>query len=139
MKDWVIAEPIANRELFEVQDTFDDDDFQALESMISTNQEPCWTHTIQCQDNGMRGGQANGAICSENLCCSEYGYCGSSLAYCGGGCQSGPCADTDEQYNYNYCGSSWDSADATCGRACPHGTDAEVRRYCLIRDFLLLE
>ena len=47
--------------------------------------------------------------------------------------------DTDERYNHNYCGSSWDSADVTCGRACPHGTDAEVRRCCLIRDCLLLE
>ncbi|KAL2611366.1 hypothetical protein R1flu_023058 [Riccia fluitans] len=35
--------------------------------------------------------QAGNAECSGNLCCSQYGYCGSSLDYCGAGCQSGPC------------------------------------------------
>ncbi|KAI3866158.1 hypothetical protein MKX03_008762 [Papaver bracteatum] len=30
--------------------------------------------------------------CSGNLCCSQYGYCGTGDAYCGKGCQSGPCS-----------------------------------------------
>ncbi|KAI3963054.1 hypothetical protein MKW98_028994 [Papaver atlanticum] len=30
--------------------------------------------------------------CSGNLCCSKYGYCGTGDAYCGKGCQSGPCS-----------------------------------------------
>ncbi|CAL5417070.1 unnamed protein product [Camellia sinensis] len=30
--------------------------------------------------------------CSEGLCCSKYGYCGTGDDYCGSGCQSGPCA-----------------------------------------------
>ncbi|KAJ3694870.1 hypothetical protein LUZ60_000247 [Juncus effusus] len=34
------------------------------------------------------GSQAGGATCANNLCCSEYGYCGSTSAYCGAGCQS---------------------------------------------------
>ena len=42
-------------------------------------------HAQQC---GLQGG---GAICANNLCCSQYGYCGSTSAYCGTGCQSGPC------------------------------------------------
>ena len=29
--------------------------------------------------------------CAANLCCSKYGYCGTSSDYCGAGCQSGPC------------------------------------------------
>ena len=37
------------------------------------------------------GSQGGGAICANNLCCSQYGYCGSTSAYCDTGCQSGPC------------------------------------------------
>jgi len=29
--------------------------------------------------------------CASGLCCSKYGYCGTTSAYCGNGCQSGPC------------------------------------------------
>ncbi len=29
--------------------------------------------------------------CSPYHCCSKWGYCGSTNAYCGEGCQSGPC------------------------------------------------
>ncbi|KAJ0239802.1 Endochitinase [Hirschfeldia incana] len=29
--------------------------------------------------------------CAPNLCCSQFGYCGSTDAYCGTGCRSGPC------------------------------------------------
>ena len=29
--------------------------------------------------------------CSSNECCSKWGYCGTTDAYCGKGCQSGPC------------------------------------------------
>ncbi|KAM5587711.1 endochitinase EP3 [Rosa sericea] len=32
--------------------------------------------------------------CAANLCCSEFGYCGTSKAYCGKGCQAGPCTTT---------------------------------------------
>lgn len=35
------------------------------------------------------GSQAGNAVCANNLCCSQYGYCGSTTAYCGTGCQSG--------------------------------------------------
>lgn len=33
-------------------------------------------------------GAAVGFSCPNSLCCSQYGYCGSSSGYCGGGCQS---------------------------------------------------
>ncbi|KAI3866156.1 hypothetical protein MKX03_008760 [Papaver bracteatum] len=32
--------------------------------------------------------------CAAGLCCSQYGYCGTTAAYCGKGCQSGPCTTT---------------------------------------------
>lgn len=34
------------------------------------------------------GTQAGGALCPNNLCCSQYGWCGSTSDYCGNGCQS---------------------------------------------------
>jgi len=34
------------------------------------------------------GVQADGALCANGLCCSQFGFCGSSTAYCGLGCQS---------------------------------------------------
>ncbi|KAK1272961.1 Chitinase 3 [Acorus gramineus] len=38
------------------------------------------------------GREANGALCpSHILCCSQWGFCGTNDAYCGPGCQSGPC------------------------------------------------
>lgn len=29
--------------------------------------------------------------CAANLCCSQFGYCGTGNAYCGNGCRAGPC------------------------------------------------
>lgn len=34
------------------------------------------------------GSQAGGATCRDCLCCSRFGWCGSTAAYCGDGCQS---------------------------------------------------
>ncbi|PWZ19005.1 Acidic endochitinase WIN6.2B [Zea mays] len=34
------------------------------------------------------GMQAGGALCPDCLCCSQWGYCGSTPDYCTGGCQS---------------------------------------------------
>jgi len=34
------------------------------------------------------GSGAGNAKCANNLCCSQYGYCGDTSAYCGTGCQS---------------------------------------------------
>ncbi len=34
------------------------------------------------------GSQAGNALCANDLCCSQYGYCGSTAAYCVTGCQS---------------------------------------------------
>ncbi|TKW05192.1 hypothetical protein SEVIR_7G159100v4 [Setaria viridis] len=29
--------------------------------------------------------------CQPNFCCSKFGYCGTTIDYCGDGCRSGPC------------------------------------------------
>lgn len=42
------------------------------------------TKTAFSQNCGTNG-------CAGNLCCSRYGYCGTTAAYCGTGCRSGPC------------------------------------------------
>jgi len=90
--------------------------------------------------NGLCGGK-NG-VCPDDLCCSQYGYCGSSDEYCGKGCQSefgkcgkkstnstaskkvstngqcggnnGVCPDNLCCSQYGYCGTS----DAHCGKGC---------------------
>jgi chitinase len=31
--------------------------------------------------------------CAANLCCSQYGYCGTGNDYCGPGCREGPCTN----------------------------------------------
>ncbi|CAI7784769.1 unnamed protein product [Closterium sp. NIES-53] len=31
-------------------------------------------------------------LCANNLCCSKWGWCGSTVDYCGSGCLSGPCS-----------------------------------------------
>jgi basic endochitinase B len=43
---------------------------------------PFVAHAEQC------GSQAGGALCPNCLCCSKFGWCGSTDAYCGAGCQS---------------------------------------------------
>nr|AMM76171.1 endochitinase [Drosera rotundifolia] len=40
------------------------------------------TCAVQC------GSEVGGALCPNGLCCSKYGYCGTTSAYCGPGCQS---------------------------------------------------
>ena len=59
--------------------------------------------------NGSCGSQNGGTICGNwpsGACCSVNGYCGNTTAYCGAGCQSGPC---------NPSGSSSSTATPTTG------------------------
>ncbi|KAJ4806236.1 Chitinase [Rhynchospora pubera] len=48
----------------------------------------CLTYLTLTTQAQQCGSQASGAKCANNLCCSKYGYCGSTSAYCGDGCQS---------------------------------------------------
>jgi len=43
----------------------------------------CFAHGVNGQ-----GTCSPSAPCAGGLCCSQYGYCGSTSAYCGAGCQS---------------------------------------------------
>uniref|UniRef100_A0A6N2LTR6 chitinase n=1 Tax=Salix viminalis TaxID=40686 RepID=A0A6N2LTR6_SALVM len=38
--------------------------------------------------------EAQNCGCAANLCCSQYGYCGTGTAYCGTGCRQGPCSSS---------------------------------------------
>ncbi|KAJ4955261.1 hypothetical protein NE237_012044 [Protea cynaroides] len=40
----------------------------------------------------LESAMAQSCGCASTLCCSQYGYCGTGDAYCGTGCQSGPCS-----------------------------------------------
>lgn len=37
---------------------------------------------------------AQNCNCAAGLCCSKYGYCGTTSDYCGEGCQAGPCTNS---------------------------------------------
>ena len=43
---------------------------------------------VQLASAAASGSQAGGLRFANNLCCSQYGYCGQTSAYCGTGCQS---------------------------------------------------
>ncbi|EFJ04146.1 hypothetical protein SELMODRAFT_139127 [Selaginella moellendorffii] len=44
----------------------------------------------QCDTGGpCCGRQGRGRRCNSGLCCSQFGYCGSTSEYCGAGCQRG--------------------------------------------------
>ncbi|XP_031378886.1 endochitinase EP3-like [Punica granatum] len=51
------------------------------------------TFSLVCLISGLTSQQAYGQNCgcSPDLCCSQYGYCGTGDQYCGTGCRSGPC------------------------------------------------
>ncbi|CAF3359542.1 unnamed protein product [Rotaria socialis] len=36
-------------------------------------------------------GYGTGCHCPSNMCCSQWGYCGTTAEYCGAGCQQGKC------------------------------------------------
>ncbi|CAL9125702.1 unnamed protein product [Musa textilis] len=105
------------------------------------------------------GPAAGGKTCLDGLCCSQYGYCGSTFAYCndsgyqcgtqaaGGVCPAWQCCS---QHGYcgntsDYCGSGCQSqcdggsgsgdSDAQCGSQaagalCPDGQCCSQYGYC---------
>jgi len=46
------------------------------------------TPTGKVSTDGSCGPEYNNTVCPNNQCCSKYGYCGTTNAYCGSGCQS---------------------------------------------------
>ncbi|DBA86760.1 hypothetical protein WJX77_007209 [Trebouxia sp. C0004] len=53
-------------------------------------------HLLAVSSGGTCGANNKGNTCPSGSCCSQFGYCGSSAAYCSGGCQSayGTCTST---------------------------------------------
>ncbi|EMS64751.1 Agglutinin isolectin 2 [Triticum urartu] len=70
------------------------------------------THAQRC------GEQGSGMECPNNLCCSQYGYCGMGGDYCGNGCQNGAC------YTSKRCGSQ------AGGKLCPNNLCCSQWGYC---------
>ncbi|KAF2132421.1 carbohydrate-binding module family 18 [Dothidotthia symphoricarpi CBS 119687] len=59
----------------------------------SVSTQPATPTGVQTTD-GSCGATFGNTVCgswSQGSCCSMYGYCGSTSAHCGEGCQSGPC------------------------------------------------
>ncbi|TLS31512.1 hypothetical protein PpBr36_02727 [Pyricularia pennisetigena] len=98
--------------------------------------------------DGTCGRQNGGTVCgdwADGNCCSQYGYCGKTTAYCGWGCQSGDCATkplvAPTGFTYSMDGScgatvlcgDWEDGDCCspagwcgrtadyCGVGCQHG------------------
>ncbi|KAJ0597848.1 putative chitinase [Helianthus annuus] len=48
---------------------------------------------------GILNTAAQNCGCAPNLCCSQYGYCGTGVQYCGTGCRQGPCTTSPSPTN----------------------------------------
>ena len=62
-------------------------------------------------------------LCAGNLCCSQWGFCGSTSEYCGAGCQSGPCGS-------NTGSSSGSSGSCSASSPCAGGLCCSQYGYC---------
>ncbi|KAI1807368.1 carbohydrate-binding module family 18 [Daldinia bambusicola] len=91
---------------------------------------------------GNTGAGTKGYTCSDNLCCSQYGYCGNSTNYCATGCQEkfGRCSGSggDGDGDGGDEGDGGTSPDLTCGNTgagehgyiCPTGDCCSQYGYC---------
>ncbi|KAF4869354.1 Chitin deacetylase [Colletotrichum siamense] len=92
-------------------------------------------------------GGTEGYVCEAGACCSEYGFCGSSQAYCGTGCQplfgvcgaaapapSGSVTTTASAPAATQTGTGGVSPDSSCGGAnaytCPESTCCSEYGFC---------
>lgn len=66
--------------------------------------------------------KAQNCGCSPDLCCSQFGFCGSTSDYCGVGCQQGPCfapppangVSVDEIVTQEFFNGIIDQAESSC-------------------------
>ncbi|KAG4090649.1 hypothetical protein H8356DRAFT_1052772 [Neocallimastix lanati (nom. inval.)] len=118
------------------------------------------TKTSLISKNGKCGPKNGNKICPNNKCCSQYGYCGTSKAYCGKGCQSefGKLASTltstssavetnpistdgtcGPKHGNKVCpGNECCGSDGKCAfnnKACGIGCQKEFGGYCLPEDY----
>ena len=122
----------------------------ALESMAASNSmsvpgisttssSPMPSSTLVVSPNGHCGTQGNGGTpegytCSDSvfgMCCSSSGFCGNSIDYCLGGCQSayGSCTDQGNQpvTAMGECGLKWGNQTCTGGI---FGPCCSISGYC---------
>ena len=80
--------------------------------------------------DGSCGANSNGNTCPPGNCCSQYGYCGSSAAFCAGGCQPayGVCNSTPSPSATSAATPAPTKAPSTA--ATPAPTPATVGRLC---------
>ncbi|KAM6589808.1 mulatexin [Cannabis sativa] len=82
---------------------------------------------IVSTDGAQCGRQAGGALCRNNLCCSQWGFCGSTEAYCGAGCQS-QCWNERPDHR---CGAGTGNSPCAPGRCCSRfGFCGSTAAYC---------
>ncbi|OAL45803.1 hypothetical protein IQ07DRAFT_683728 [Pyrenochaeta sp. DS3sAY3a] len=79
----------------------------------STPSVPVGTSTDKC------GPTNNNLVCAPSYCCSQYGYCGKTTAYCGTGCQSGfgTCSNSVSSSSQRSSTLRSSSASSTAGRS----------------------
>jgi len=103
----------------------------------TTTTKKTTTPTNISTDN--RCGPSNGnTVCPDNKCCSQYGYCGTTSAYCGTGCQSGfgKCTTSTGGSSSSSSGKDYTkivSTDGSCGAGkgrCPDGQCCSQYGYC---------
>ncbi|KAJ1660432.1 hypothetical protein IWQ61_000649 [Dispira simplex] len=86
-------------------------------------------------------GQCNANTpCPNNLCCSQWGYCGTGSDFCGTGCQNGPCEGSQAQCsstkacaNPAHCCSQWGYCGVGtefCGTGCQNGPCEGSQAQC---------
>ncbi|KAL1191193.1 Endochitinase [Cardamine amara subsp. amara] len=57
--------------------------------------------------------------CSPILCCNQFGFCGSSTAFCGSSCRSGPCRISREPVDKIVTQKFFDGIISQAGNGCP--------------------
>ncbi|TVY26403.1 Chitin deacetylase [Lachnellula hyalina] len=86
------------------------------------------------EDNFLCGPQNQGELCSDSLCCSQNGYCGSTDDYCGGGCQPayGQCkTDLTPPTGNDKCGPQNQGATCSGNQCCSvEGNCGTTSDYC---------
>ncbi|KAI5919252.1 glycoside hydrolase/deacetylase [Camillea tinctor] len=90
---------------------------------------------------GNTGAGTAGYTCPDSLCCSQYGYCGSTSAYCDTGCQSafGTCTtgggDGGGDDDDDRCGADFDGTSCSSGACCSAaGYCGTTEDYCRAPD-----
>ncbi|KAL7628272.1 hypothetical protein AAE478_002471 [Parahypoxylon ruwenzoriense] len=114
-------------------------------ALASASTLPVWlTQRDESPDMtcGNTGAGTAGYTCPDNLCCSQYGYCGNSTDYCSAGCQSqfGQCGGSggDGDGGSGDDGDGGISPDLTCGITgagehgyiCPNSMCCSQYGYC---------